>query len=729
MGETRFLPCALVPFVAKNFANYGNGRVREDAVGVIFLARVSNPVRAPFTLTNISDPARFKHAVYVDASTLPSIETDLQTWARELGDGHEHDTWEDAVRILTKVPEDEQWGLILDNADDPTLNLVPIIPKSKNLTVVITSRNRNLANLSTIHHMEMGEMQLAEALATLLLAARRQLPLSYDELESAHTIVKELGCLAVALVQAGTYCHELSCSFTQYLKLFYSHRAELLRRAEPSSLDNYQRGAYTALDLSYKALPQPCRDFLHFISFFHHTDIPLAALATAAREDFEDKFLILARPATHERVHADLRRLLCVEGKWSEMQVQETLRTLRTFSLISISSINDSIFLQLHPLIQSWSRDMVPFNSQQYRAMTLQVLATCCRDDAFLLHRYLLPHIPHMLDQLKGRVIHINDLIATGIILNGQGYYDAAAELFKAGLAAMGKSAEIDEETIAEISERLAGAYWAQGRWDEAERLVLDVLQQRRKVLGVEHLNTIKAAAKLAATYHAQGRYNEAEELRADVLEKRRRVLGRDNPDTIKAAANLAAIHHTQGRYNEAERLEVEVLEKRRRVLGMEHPETIRAAANLAVTYYSQGRWSEAETLQVEVLERRRRMLGMEHPDTISTGANLAVTYWAQGRQIEAKKLEMGVLKQRARVLGMEHPDTIRAAVNLAVTYGRQSRWEESVSLLAPAVRLSLHVLGQQHPHTQDRLRDLVQVYGKLGKEKEAQETRNLLIP
>jgi hypothetical protein len=449
MGETRILPRHIVRFEAEDSANHRDGRMREDAVGLVLLAGVSNHVSTPLALTNVSDLARFKHAVYVDASTLSSIETDLQTWARELGDGHERDTWEDAVRILAKVPEDERWGLILDNADDPTLNLVPIIPKSKNLTVIITSRNRNLGNLSTTCHMELGEMVPEEALLALLRAARRQLPLSDEESKSANTLLKELGCLAVALVQAGTYCHELSYSFTQYLALFYSHRADLMKRAEPSSLDDYQRGAYTALDLSYKALPQPCRDFLHFISFFHHTHIPLSALAAAARENFKDEFRLLPRPEDHERVHTDLGRLLCVEGKWSEMQVQDTLRTLRTFSLLSIGSINDSIFLQLHPLIQSWSRDMDPSRSQHHQAMALQVLTACCRDDAFLLRRYLLPHILDMIDQLKGQDIHINDLMAAGKILKDQGHYQAAAELFKTALETMGKSTENSEINIA----------------------------------------------------------------------------------------------------------------------------------------------------------------------------------------------------------------------------------------------------------------------------------------
>jgi hypothetical protein len=159
MGKTGLPPRHISLFAAEDSADHRDGRMREDTVSVVLFAGVPNPVRAPFILTNISDLASFKHAVYVDASTLPSIEFDLQTWARELGDGHERDTWEDAVRILAKVPEDERWGLILDNADDPTLNLVPIIPKSKNLTIVITSRNQNLGNLSTRYHMELAEMK------------------------------------------------------------------------------------------------------------------------------------------------------------------------------------------------------------------------------------------------------------------------------------------------------------------------------------------------------------------------------------------------------------------------------------------------------------------------------------------------------------------------------------------------------------------------------------------
>jgi hypothetical protein len=279
-------------------------------------------------------------------------------------------------------------------------------------------------------------------------------------------------------VQAGTYCHELSYSFTKYLSLFYSHRAELMKRAEPSPLDSYERGAYTTLDLSYKTLPQDSRDFLHFISFFHHADIPLSALATAANKDFnEDGFNYLPLPDAHKSILTGLKKLLCADGNWSEMQVQETLRTLRSFSLLSITSLGNDVFFHLHPLIQAWARDMNQSISQPHRAMTLQVLTACSGVDSFQLHRYLLPHIFDVLEQLKGQDVHINDLMAAGKVLREQGHYQAAAVLFETALEIMGRTTENNEKRVSTISAWLAAIYKSQGRWSEAEKLEVEVLR------------------------------------------------------------------------------------------------------------------------------------------------------------------------------------------------------------------------------------------------------------
>ncbi|KIM31713.1 hypothetical protein M408DRAFT_237152 [Serendipita vermifera MAFF 305830] len=682
-------------------------------------------------------PNLYTQTVYADASSSSSIKADFQTWARTLGGGHERDAWEDALRTLNNVTQGEQWVLVLDNADDPTLDLVPFLPKNIHVTILITSRNRSLGNLSTTSHLELGEMDADEAMAVILQASRRQLPLSDQEMRDVQNLLKELGYLAVALVQAGTYCFQFSSTaggvlrpytFSQYLSLFNLHRAELMKKEGPTSLDSYQRGVYATLDLSYKAVPQESRDFLHLISFFHHTDIPLAAFAEAARNDFEDPDDYLPRPEHHEAIISNLENILCTDTRWNELRVQGLIHTLRSFSLVTASSMDDRMFLQLHPLIQAWSRDMDSMASQLYQAMAIQVLTACGSEENFELNRFLLPHMLDMFSRTEPDHLHVNDLLAYGNVLLQQGQYRRAGNLYEKSLEVMKNSTEASSINTLWVTSSLAFSYWKQGRLTEAEKLEIEVLEQRRRILGVEHPDTIRAAVNLAATYHTQGRWTEAQKLKMEVLEQMRQILGMEHPHTIVAAANLAVTYRSQGRWAEAEKLEIKVLEQRRRVLGMEHPSTILASANLAATYRAQGQQIEAEKLGVEVLEQSRRILGVEHPNTIRASANLAATYHNQGRWTEAERLQMEVLEQTRRILGMEHPHTIHAAVNLAATYGAQGRWEEDAALLASVLPLSLKVLGRRHSHTQNRIRDLAFAYEELGKHLEAEETRALLL-
>jgi hypothetical protein len=55
--------------------------------------------------------------------------------------------------------------------------------------------------------------------------------------------------------------------------------------------------------------------------------------------------------------------------------------------------------------------------------------------------------------------------------------------------------------------------YWSQGRLGEAEKLLVQVLEVERKVLGEEHPVTLSSMNSLAALYRNQGRSKEAEEV------------------------------------------------------------------------------------------------------------------------------------------------------------------------------------------------------------------------
>ena len=53
-----------------------------------------------------------------------------------------------------------------------------------------------------------------------------------------------------------------------------------------------------------------------------------------------------------------------------------------------------------------------------------------------------------------------------------------------------------------------------------------------------EHPGALHTAAELASTWSDQGKHADAEKIRLEVLATRKRVLGEEHPDTLRSAAN-----------------------------------------------------------------------------------------------------------------------------------------------------------------------------------------------
>ncbi|SPO03831.1 related to D-ribulokinase [Cephalotrichum gorgonifer] len=86
----------------------------------------------------------------------------------------------------------------------------------------------------------------------------------------------------------------------------------------------------------------------------------------------------------------------------------------------------------------------------------------------------------------------------------------------------------------------LASTLWNQGRWEEAERLEVQVMETRKTKLGADHLSMLTSMGNLASTLWNQGRWEEAERLQVQVMETSKTKLGANHPDTLTSMNNLA---------------------------------------------------------------------------------------------------------------------------------------------------------------------------------------------
>ncbi|KAF7307949.1 NB-ARC-domain-containing protein [Mycena kentingensis (nom. inval.)] len=128
------------------------------------------------------------------------------------------------------------WLLILDNADNPDLNLQEYFPQCNHGNIIITSRNPAL-QAHTITHGASSEIRdLAESDATELLLSTSGIQSASDkQREAALAISNELYHHPLAITQAGAYIMQsgLQHNLFAYLHLYKENKHELLQRGPP----------------------------------------------------------------------------------------------------------------------------------------------------------------------------------------------------------------------------------------------------------------------------------------------------------------------------------------------------------------------------------------------------------------------------------------------------------------------------------------------------------------
>lgn len=121
----------------------------------------------------LSHHYRYDHIIFVDASSIESIQAGILTRVRSLDPQLGPSTYKEALRLLA-YPEgeiSENWLLIMDNADSSQFDLRDFIPECDHGAILITSRNASLSTLSPLGHITMDVMSTEEAVEALLSAA------------------------------------------------------------------------------------------------------------------------------------------------------------------------------------------------------------------------------------------------------------------------------------------------------------------------------------------------------------------------------------------------------------------------------------------------------------------------------------------------------------------------------------------------------------------------------
>lgn len=561
---------------------------------------------------------------------------------------------DDFKRFLTN--SSEPWLLILDNADDPRLDISQFFPVGRRGTVIVTSRNPECRCHATVGSRELREMESDEAINLLL----RSGDLSSEDQnmrDLALPIVQTLGYLALAVNHAGASIRQRVCSLEEYLSTYIHHRKKLLSRKPVQAGSEYQHTVYTTWEISVariKELAKNAKDgtavnaleLLTFFGFCHFDDITEDIVRSACANR--------GRTGRYPWWASNLLGMVrdCRISDWdSSLLFNEAIHLLSSYSLIQVSGANARI--SLHPLVHSWIRDSLSENMHlRWWNITISTLALASKDYCVRLQRQLKAHLHYCIgtrqidDFFQEDDVALDRVDMIRCILNAY-----TCHPYKDGLT---------------FSER--------------------ALEYSRRVFGDESYSTCDLSYRLAVFLNRSSHYQNASDLLRGQLGITVRVAGPANALTVDMIEELTWAYRSSGRKQAALELAQKLFAVCEIALDERNLVYIKAMEVLANRYSDLGRYDESISLYEKSLAKRKEISNEEDESLLLAEYGLACMYGRSEQHQAALDIFQCTLKKNLRVSGEDHPDTIRTMTRTAVEYGYIGQAEKGIPLMIKAL-------------------------------------------
>ncbi|RFU28121.1 hypothetical protein B7463_g8230, partial [Scytalidium lignicola] len=668
---------------------------------------------------------------------------------------------------------EEPWLLIIDNADDPELDLPHLFPEGIRGHIIVTTRNPDFRSHATVGSIKLNGLKESEALHLLFHHADIPRPWDASTEAAGNEITRSLGYLALALIQAGTSIFRKICDLKDYLNFHNHYRNRHLVRPRSTAVEKDDDIVYSAFDFSLHYLEakgtvisRDAVEILNIVGFYHFEHIRVDIFTRAVENRFKAVSNSSKKPYSSRLADAVVKRLEPPSllpnflRQKPEMlhpyHVRRALHELHSLSLINYDR-KDASF-SLHPLVHAWARDRLdPGEKVLWAQIALNTLTQSILlppDDIGEVHgefrKDLLPHLdtcleasPIKIKDYGGRwgrlklssakvfrqtlLFIIRDQAVNagkcGYVYAERGRFIKAAKYLSMVKDALIQTSGYENEKTMTVMLGLAGTYWGLGRLEEAIALQERVIEARSKVFSPDHRETLMAMDHLGKSYWLHGQYHEALELQQHTTDRMKVTLGPNHKDTLAALDNLGVTLGSWHRFQESAQIHRRVLRYREKNLGATNLDTLTTMNNLAMALLDLNRLDESKGLMLKVYEERKLKLGKEHPWTLWALCNLAKININMGLLKEAESMLIGGIAAGKRSLGDDHLGVLMGCGMLSITYARQGRLKEAETLTLDTVHGFEISRGPEHPDSVYAMFKLAQLYELHGNLEKATQT------
>jgi tetratricopeptide (TPR) repeat protein len=656
---------------------------------------------------------------WISAEQPALVRSDLAELAEELGlpvaSGRGAEQVQAVLEALRLGEPSPRWIVVFDNAGDPN-QIREFIPSGMG-DVIVTTPGQDWAREAWT--VDVNVFERAESVELL---SRRVDRLSSTD---ANAIAEKLGDLPLAVEQAATWLATTAMTARSYLDLLDEHLPRVLNEPPPPG---YPHPAANTWRLSQEKLREsnPAAAYLlELLAFFGQEPIPTRLLNSPGMIDA----LVAFDPGLRDPLlHGSL------------------IRDINRFGLARVDPTIPAI--RIHRLVQSVVRSDLAGPVQAERRRQVQItLAAERRDDPerhenWLVYQMLRPHL-----EPSGAIGSDDPMVHSLIIdmtkyLRVRGDLLGSKELAERAASAWQPRLGDDNVWLLRVRRELATTLLSLGRYEDARRILEDIIVRLQRTVGEKHPYTLMARRSLPAALRGLGQYRDAYKIDAEIYPEWRATHGEDHHETLKSANNLAVSLRFVGNFGEALELDEETLRRRDKVTGAtqpatlevatrygrdlrevgelersqerlektlttarevfsaDHPVTLAAAKNLVVTLRRLGRIDEAYELITITNDAYERAMDQSNPDALACALELACVRSARKDHDEARRLARDVLARYDAAQGSDHPFTLAAANDLAIFQMRAGEYATARPLIEDTAARFANTLGADHPYT-----------------------------
>lgn len=580
-----------------------------------------------------------------------------------------------AEAALAWMESHSGWLVIFDNADTPeTAEAVEeILPRLIRGHVVITSRLADWGPAVTT--LELNVLASEDAVAFLLERTSNRRLKRANDTEVAERLAEAVGCLALALEQAGAFIKQRRCSLADYLTRWQDQDMKVRGWFDPRLCP---QSVATTWETSFEQLDETSQALLNTLAWLAPEPMPAALLA-----DMDED-------AVAELVSYSLARWDIIEAGPETTSVPP---------------------LRLHRLVQEVARQRLPTEERrQWLEKALNMVDEARPGDPTDVFTWpawndLQPHVIFVIKHaiLAGVIapttILMNEL---GVLQQSLYSFDNAETLYRQALTIEENCNGTNHPNVAGTLSNLVGLLSETNRLAEAEPLMRRALAITEKKFDPSHPSVANCLGNLAELLMKTNRMDEAEPLIRRALSISEQLYGQDHPTVASCINTLADLLMHTNRLAEAEPLIHRALAIEEQNYGSNHPKIAVSLNQLGELLQYTNRPMEAEPLFRRALKIKEHIFGLDHPSIAANLNNLAAMLWSTNRLSEAEPLLWRSLAIKEKSFGPDHPRVAISLNNLARLLQTTNRLSEAEPIMRRHVAILLHfgqATGYQHPH------------------------------